>query len=144
MKFNLKFYEAWRAKGIMEMSRQWCAYKDDSTPVMTVWYIDLANDAPEVIPAPPEHPCDWLFACPAGQWASKPKGQACIQMARDAMASGKRVEAILIAGMRHNGEVPSEFYAATISDDLYYITFTSVEPSGRMRGYFTPKGAKSG
>jgi hypothetical protein len=140
-KFNLQFYQAWRAKGVFAESKQWSYWKPaDDTPIVTVWHTSLDGGISEVVKD--AETGRMLLMCPPGPWAKTTKGRQYIAMAAECITHDKPAEAILLVGCRGDDGEASTVYGAAISDDLYHVKFTCVDADGTIEGYFLTKDMK--
>jgi hypothetical protein len=140
-KFNLKFYQAWKQKGVYVEDKQWSYYKPmDDTPVITCWHTILGPEGQSEVIKDAETG-RMMFDAPGGDWVKKDKGKQYIALVSECIVHDKVAEVILLCGERSETEA-HKVYAAAICDDLFYIKFTSVDKEGNISGYFLTKDMK--
>jgi len=129
----MKFFEAWKAKGLDTKYRsQWSAIIGDRY-VFTVWnnpfgdtevYFDKTNR------------CSTFKSTP-GDWSSEKPGVDYIRRARHCMNTGTLGEVLLLQGQRD--PQPSKVESVETAPNLFHIRFTRVEDDGLVEGVFVPE-----
>ncbi|RST52642.1 hypothetical protein [Variovorax sp. MHTC-1] len=139
----MKFFEAWRAKGVTVDYRSRWSHRFEGTDryIFTVW-----ND----VWGPGESETRFNkvlrrsdFFCAGGDpWINEVPGQLYIQHARECMAKGIPGEVITLNGKRRSGHENSQVESVDIMDQLYWLHVTRVEDDGLIEGFFARKGGR--
>lgn len=143
----VSLHAAWAGKGIRWRPGMWACCRDDETPIITVWFRDLATDATEVKfddagnPARLAIPDDsWTEAgnCSAAQKSSLQKyNEVCLD-AKDAKVPA---QVIFLIGQRRPDGGTSKVRDCVIRRDAYAVLIERIGADGSMDGTFISKQA---
>lgn len=129
----MKFFEAWKAKGLNTKYRsQWSAVIGDRY-VFTIWN----NPFGETEVYFDKTARRSTFRSTPGAWSREAPGVDYIKRARHCMNTGTLGEVLLLQGRRD--PQPSSVESVESVPNLFYIQFTLVEDDGLMEGVFVPK-----